>query len=320
MRRTTLFFLLIAICFPATAAQTVRVGALEFGTVNWELQLLRERGLAEAQGIELEVLPLASKEAASVALQAGAVDMIVSDWLWVSKQRAHGSDLTFVPHSLAVGGLMVPADSAARTIDDLAGKRIGVAGGPDDKSWLLLRAWAIQQHGKDPENFSEVSFAAPPLLNALAERGKLDAALNYWHYNARLAAKGMRKLLDVEDVLPALGVERTPPLLGWTFSEAWARENPAAIRGFLDASWQAKRLLRDSDIAWQSLRPVMHVDDEAAFIALRDGYRDGIPDSYGPADIRAAERMFEVLVRVAGPELTGGKALAPGTFWRGYAY
>src|SRR3546814_4565471 len=87
--------------------------------------------------------------------------MIVSDWLWVSRQRAEGKPFTFVPFSSAVGSLMVPADSPIRSLADLKGKKIAIAGGPLDKGWLLLRGLTERRHGFDPATAGEPVFGAP---------------------------------------------------------------------------------------------------------------------------------------------------------------
>ena len=55
----------------------------------------------------METVFFAGEDATNVALQAGAVDIIVTDWLWVSRQRSAGSDLTLFPYSTAVGAIMV---------------------------------------------------------------------------------------------------------------------------------------------------------------------------------------------------------------------
>src|SRR3546814_10760342 len=111
------------------AAEPIRVAVLKFGTVNWELSTIQRHGLDERHGFTLDILELASNQATTVALQAGEVDMIASDWLWVSRQRAEGRPYTFVPFSSAVGSLMVPADSPIRSLADLKGKKIAIAGG-----------------------------------------------------------------------------------------------------------------------------------------------------------------------------------------------
>ncbi|MEO6353696.1 MAG: hypothetical protein ABIO19_14415, partial [Burkholderiaceae bacterium] len=52
----------------------LRVGVLEFGTVSWELEVIQSRELARKRGIDLQIVPLASGDASTVALQGGAVD------------------------------------------------------------------------------------------------------------------------------------------------------------------------------------------------------------------------------------------------------
>ncbi len=314
-----LVFLLAAADVGAQQANMIRVGVLKFGTVNWELDVVLTHGLAKQRDIDLVVVPLASKSATQVAIQGGAVDVIVSDWIWVSRQRAEGRDYTFVPYSTAVGALMVNPGHGIATLADLKAKRLGVAGGPVDKSWLLLRAYSRHKLGKDLADFAEPNFAAPPLLNELALRGELPAVLNYWHYSARLEASGMKALLQVKDLLPELGVDGVVPLVGWVFQEKWAQAQRATLTGFLQASFAAKKMLKESDIEWERLRPMLKVSDDATMIALRDAYRAGIPSCFGDSEIAAAKQIFEILDREGGEALVGrSRKLSEGTFWTGY--
>src|SRR5688572_24979133 len=73
---------------------TIRVGVLKFGTVSWELDVVQTHGLDRKEGFTLEVQSFAGNDAADVALMGGAVDAIVEDWLFVSRQRADGVPLT----------------------------------------------------------------------------------------------------------------------------------------------------------------------------------------------------------------------------------
>ncbi|TIL70140.1 MAG: ABC transporter substrate-binding protein, partial [Mesorhizobium sp.] len=88
---------------PSFATNRVRIGVLKFGTVSWALDTLKHHRFDGANGIDLEVVDFAGEDATNVALLAGAIDMIVSDWLWVSRQRSEGVDLTLVPYSTDVG-------------------------------------------------------------------------------------------------------------------------------------------------------------------------------------------------------------------------
>ena len=212
---------------------------------------------------------------------------------------------------------MVHPDSGVNALKDLRGKRIGIAGGPVDKSWLLLQVYARRTLGMELTDLVEPVFAAPPLLNQLMLDGDLPAALNYWHYGARLKAAGMKPVLGVTDILPILGVDHAVPLLGWVFNTRWAEQNPTAIRAFLRASRAAKRLLAESDEEWDRLRPLIRAEDEATLHALRDGYRAGIPHCFGEAEIRAARAVFEIMAAEGGEALVGtAGTLSAGTFWK----
>lgn len=316
--RLRMFAVVVAMLVTTTAVASshdVRVGVLKFGTVHWELDVIETHRLDEAQGIDMRIVELGSKRATAVALQGGGADVIVTDWIWVSRQRAEGRDYAFVPYSLAVGGLMARPDAGITELAHLHGKRVGVAGGPVDKSWLLLQAYA-RQTGMDLSVAVEPTFGAPPLLNKLIERGDLPAVLNFWHYNARLKALGMRELLTTAEILPALGIERPIPLLGWVFSRDWAEQNGERLAGFLRSSYAAKHLLLESDAEWERLEPRMKVSDDATATALRDAYRRGIPRSFGEAEREAAARTFAILAREGGAKLVGpSNILTPGTFW-----
>ena len=306
---------------PARAAPlpVVRVGVLSFGSVIWELDVVKWRGLDAAHGIDLRIIRTAGKEGAAVALEGGAVDAIVTDWFWVSRQRAAGADFTFAPFSRDTGGIYVAQHSGIRRLADLKGRKLGIAGGPVDKSWLLLRAYAEKTLGRDLDGLASPVFAAPPLLNHLALSGQIPAVLNFWQFDAVLAAAGFRPLVGMGQVFAALGISPAPPLLGWVFRDRFARAEPAALRGLLAASYAAKHALLTDDALWQRLRPVMHAPDAAVFAALRRLWRRGGITRFGPREIAAAEATFRVVARLGGPALVGHQsALAPGTFWPGF--
>jgi len=301
----------------AAGEQIVRVGVLKFGTVNWELDVVKHHGLDTKHGVRVELVELSSRNATSVALQGGAVDLIVADWIWVSRQRADGRKYTFFPYSITVGGLIVEPGKGIKDVADLRGKKIGIAGGSVDKNWLLLRAYGRHEYGLDVAKIAEPVFAAPPLLNQLMLKGELDGIVTFWHYAARLTARGKVPLISTEDILRKLGVESEVPLLGWVFDEQWANDNRAAIDGFLSAAYEAKQVLATSDEEWQRLRPLTKAEDDATLRALREGFRAGVPRKFGPAEIASAERAFKFLAEEGGAELAGSSpTLSEGTFWQ----
>lgn len=305
---------------PAHALElpVVRVAVLQYGTVSWELDVIRAEGLDQQAGFRLEVMPVALNDAGNVAIQGGAVDLIVNDWIWVSRQRHDGRNFVFAPYSMAVGGLMVRPDSGVSSLADLRGKRLGIAGGAVDKSWLLLRAYARRTLGQDAARWVKPEFAAPPLLNELMLKGDLPAVLNFWHFNARLEAAGMTPLLSLEAILSELGVTDALPMIGWVFRESWATDNPQLVSAFLSASRAAKQRMLEDDGIWQTLRPVMRVQDDATWLALRDGFRAGVPQGLDAERTEAAAaQVFDILAAEGGRALVGqASRLSPGTFWR----
>ena len=215
---------------------------------------------------------------------------------------------------------MVRRDAGIKGVADLKGRKIGIAGGPVDKSWLVLRAYANKISGLDLTRDAEPLFAAPPLLNEVLKRADIPAAINFWQYNARLPETDYFELVRVEDMLPALGVPAQTPLLGWVFSEAWAGKNPAVLRAFLAAAKAARERLAGSPEEWQSIAPLVRADDAPMLERLRQAYRRGIaqgePDAGARDPAGAAQRLLELLTAFGGiDEAPPGARVPPGTFF-----
>ena len=100
------------------------------------------------------------------------------------------------------------------------------------------------------------------------------------------------------------------PLLGYVVTGEMLREQPAVVAGFAAASRDAKELLADDDAAWEELRPLMNAANEAEFVALREGWREGIPDP-GPVDEAAVAELLAVMADLGGAELVGEATTLP---------
>lgn len=308
----------ISLCLLASASSVaaektvIRIGAQASGTVDWELAALQDNPQAD---FKLEIQHVANAEAGKIALQSGAVDMIVSDWIWVSRLRATGSDFTFYPYSTTSGALMVAKDSPIHSVKDLSGKRLGIAGGELDKNWLLLQALAGQQQ-LDLNASVEKVFGAPPLINEQLKQNRVDAALNYWHFAARLEAEGYRQIIDGKAILKGLGIEEAVPNLGYVFKQSWANEHKQALKGFFSASKQAKNQLCTDDAAWKKIIPLTQVNDAATQAKLRQRYCEGGIEQWGEAQQQTAGRIYALLRKLSNNQLTGqAENLQPGTFW-----
>ncbi|MBV9426561.1 MAG: ABC transporter substrate-binding protein [Bradyrhizobiaceae bacterium] len=305
----------LVLCGPAIAADSVRITAQKTGTFAWELDVIRAHGLDKEHDLTIEVTELASPEAGKIALRGGAADLIVSDWLWVSRERTLGAKLVFYPYSSALGAVMVPASSPIRTLSDLRGKKLAVAGGPIDKSWLLVQA-AMKQDGIDLKSAATVAYGAPAMLAEKTVLGEMDATLNYWNICAELEARGLRRVIDVADILKKLGVAGRPAMVGYVFDEGWARTHAEALTRFLAAARTAKDILATSDAEWERIAPLTGVRDRQALAIYRDRYREGIPRRPLAEEEADARVLYRILGQQGGAELVGPATdLASGTFF-----
>ncbi|SMC60127.1 ABC transporter substrate-binding protein [Primorskyibacter flagellatus] len=312
IRRGACALLALSLTAPAFAQDLpkVRAAVLKIGTVNWELATITENGFDKAHGFELEVAPYADNGATRVAVEGGEADVAVADWIWVARQRAAGKDYVFVPYSKAVGGLVAPKDSDVTSLKDLAGKKVGIAGGPLDKSWLILRAYAQQEYGMDLKAETEQVFGAPPLIFKAGLGGEVSGAINFWHFLAKMKAAGMEEVTSVEEAGKALGLNTDTPLLGYYMKESYLADNPGIAQALYDASRDAKDLLASDDAAWEALRPSMNAQTDAQFDLLKKDWLAGTP-ARGPVDLDGANKLLALMNDLGGADLVGEATTVP---------
>lgn len=302
--RIVAIFLLLVTVVPASAADALRVGLQSTGTFAWVLDVIRRHGLAQRAGLDIKVTEFASPDAGKLALNSGSVDVAISDWLWVARERALGSKLLFYPYSSAVGAVMVKADSSIKALSDLKGRVLAVAGGPLDKSWLIVRAAALKR-GIDLKREATLQYGAPPLMFQKMKQGEADANLNFWNFCARLEASGFRSLFDVREAERELGTAEPVAMVGYVFPEAFASSHRSTIDRFLEVTKAANDILLSSDAEWDALRPLIKAEDEATFVAFRDRTRAGVPKRPLDSEIADAGKLFKTLADLGGPELVG---------------
>lgn len=285
---------------PASADKpVVRVAVLKFGTVNWLLDTVIHKGLDDEAGVKLEVVPLAGKAATTIAFQSGDVDMMVTDWVWAMRQRAEDKSLKFHPYSQALGALIGNRETG---LCALKGATVGVVGGALDKSWLVLQALADQECAMDIAKETEALYGAPPLMSRQLEDGAVSAVSTYWHFVAKLEAKGMKPIVRIKDAMGRLGIDPAPPMIGFVWDTD--RTDMDAASALVSALVRAGRHLATDDGAWERLRPLMRAKTDAEFTALRDAYRAGIPAPWSDVHTQSAKRLYDLLTARAGKAFT----------------
>lgn len=301
---------------PAHAAGTVRLTSVKAGSVGWLIETIRAEGLDKKHGFELEVVEVATNQAAPIALLAGEADVTVSDWTWALRQRAKGQDFKFASYSSALGSLVVPKDSPIKALADLEGKTLGVAGSATDKSWILMRAYSKKALGKDLGEICDTVFGAAPLITEEFKSGRLDACLNFWTFAARLVGQGAREILTMAAVVEELGITPTPTLVGFIWSEKSAKASAVRIDAFLAAANEANAILAKSEEAWERLRTLVKPANDAEFASMKAAFRAGITAPWSAAETASAEKLTKLLIELGDTDLVGdGTRFDPNLFY-----
>lgn len=297
-------------------ANSIKIAVLKYGSVNWEYNVIKHHKLDIKNNVKIQKVEVTNKDASAVAFLSKSVDIFVTDWIWVSKQRNKGNLVSFLPYSNSAGSLMIKKGDEINSFLDLKNKKIGVAGGSLDKSWLFLRAYAIKKYEKDPLTFFKTSFAAPPLINGLLRNNQLDAGYNYWNYTARLQALGYEEFLTLKDILPYIGIEGELPLIGYVFREGFVQKNEETLHGFIKASNEARKILKTSDNEWLRISEMTGAKNQLMLEKIRDGFRKGIPSDNHQLMRKNIQHAYKILSQIGGEELVGSSSsLASGTYW-----
>ena len=184
--------------------------------------MIKARGLDKAADLDIETTELASTEAGKIALEGGAADMMIGDWLWVARERALGDKLLFTPYSNALGAVMAPKDSPVhsrrRSRRPLDRRRRRA-----DRQELapVAGGGARARASTSPEPRGR-SYGAPPLVAEKLAQGETETALEFWNFSADLERRGFRRAIEMADVEKALGASGPVAMIGYVFSEAFA--------------------------------------------------------------------------------------------------
>ena len=319
-RATIVLFACLATLFAlpsaASAAQQLRVALQKTGTGNWEIHVAQAFGLDKEADLELQINELASPEASKIALLGGNADLIISDWLWVARERSNGLKVTFYPYSSAIGALM-SKNSSINAIADLRGKKIGVAGGPLDKSWLLLKAAALRK-GVDLEKEATIVYAAPPLIAEKAQQGEIDAVLEYWNFAIDLEAQGFKRVIDLTNIEKELGVKDKVIVTGYVFNEDFAATNPTTLQKFFIMTKKARKLIETDDRAWNVVVKYLKNNNPATLDLYRKSFSEASPKKSIAEEQAEVAKIYSILAEIGGEKLVGStKTLDTNVFYKG---
>lgn len=230
---------------PPEKVKVAYVPIMKFAT----MYVAKERGLFEKYGLDVELERVRSGTEAIAFLTQGSIDVggiaiVVS--LWNSWKRdldlkviAPGAlePMTDSPTKLILRKALAD-DGSVKTVADLKGKRIAVAGGPGSGGEYLLSK-ALERGSLTIRDVEAINLANPDMPQAF-ESGAVDAAIAGSPFADQIVNGGHGTVLEA-DLTPGL---MTVAFVG---SGKFINERPEAAARFVAALTEAARMMQGDD-------------------------------------------------------------------------
>ena len=236
---------------------TLKINRSPVGTFQG-LFIAEQLGYFKDRGIELEMTVGSSPDAAIAELMAGTVDIAMTGAVPLVAGVSNGLPVVAVLNTQDQGkipttGLMVPADSDIKTIEDLKGKKIGLPGIASPQGAALLIE--LEKHGMTKDDVELVNLPFPGVLSAI-ESGSVDAGIPIGLFYTLGIQKGFREFREVFDNLHAA------PAVLFAANRKWAEDNAEILTKFNEAMALAyeygnanQEVIREIDAAQTRMPP-----------------------------------------------------------------
>jgi NitT/TauT family transport system substrate-binding protein len=236
----------------------------------------RAAGVYARHGIDLDIQPGVSSQAASDAVARGTVDFTTSSFPSVALNRTKGNDLVGLAEVIRGGnqGLLVGADSGIASWADLAGRSVIITTGSSQKP---LYDAALRAAGVDPASVTVVN-VNQAVINQTFANGGADAVLTLFPFSEPLVSpkRAVRELS-----FSRAGVEM--PGFFLISSRRHVEEDAELTRRFVQAtleSWAAAYEHPDDAVeAMLRANPALNAQDAAAVFRAFAANGCGVDDN-----------------------------------------
>ncbi|EMD1656402.1 sulfonate ABC transporter substrate-binding protein [Pluralibacter gergoviae] len=270
-RLTILLLLALSASAAAKAPETVNIGYQKANI----FALLKYRGTLDEtfkkQGIAVRWVEFPAGPQMLEGLNVGSIDLAATGDAPPAFAQAAKADLVYLGHSPAnpkTEAIVVPENSAIKTVADLKGKRVGLNKG-SDVNYLLVKA--LEEAGLTYKDITPV-YLPPADARAAFQRGAIDAWVIWDPYLAEVETNARaRQIRNAEGLVPH-----------YTFylaSRKFAETAPDAAKQVLD------ELGKLSD--WANA----HQQDAAGILSASTGLDKGIWQKAIARSPYGAERM-----------------------------
>ncbi len=244
----------------------VKLGLISEGTNTWPLYVAQARGFFQRAGVDVAVTLTGSSVTQQEELISGGFDIGFQQADHVVRAVEHGADLfIFMPHGHAPDLSLIAAPGTT-DIAQLRGRHIAVDGARTGYALLLRRL--LSQSGLTEAEILFKEFGGSHERYDALKSGAAAASLLNPPFDVKLAADGYAVLARINECFP------TYPGSVMAARRAWARDNEAAVIGFIRAHDAAYAWLQDPANATDalSLLPArLQIAPQAATAALH-GY------------------------------------------------
>jgi NitT/TauT family transport system substrate-binding protein len=238
----------------------IRLGILKV-TDTAPLFVAQREQIFEKYGLRPKFVTMELTGDQRIDLEHGQADVTFDSWVTIFLNVADGADWVVLGEAYQTGprstGLLCREDSRLRTVNDLAGKRIGV----NNLRGLgvLLTNSVLATNGMKPSDVQYVEIPFDGLADAI-KKGDVSAA---WMVEPYLT----RSQLDAGCVLfadTATGPTSDFPQSGYACARSFARKNPNTVRAFQLALAEAQSRALDRTTVEQVLPDYVSVSKNVA--------------------------------------------------------
>lgn len=227
---------------PAQATEKLRVGKAVVEVFSYvPLDIGMRYGIFEKHGLEIEEINFAGGAKLAQAMAAEAVEIGLSggpDMAFAAKGAPQLAIAT-IAASPAFMGINVAAQSTARGIDDLKGKKLGVTTAGSLTSWLVDELNRVKGWKGADAAIPIVIGGAPTAQFAALKTGQIDGSVGGVSLGYQLEEqKEGRLLIEVSQYIKEL------ELFVAFASETVLRKNPDAVRRFLKGWYESVAFMK----------------------------------------------------------------------------
>jgi NitT/TauT family transport system substrate-binding protein len=234
---------------PVFAQDKVRLGVLPFSE-SLGAVIADKQGFFKAEGLDVEVTRVQSGAHAVPVLQAGKLDIVLSNTITTLQAMEAGLDATIVAPSAVVrasppdttNALMVLKEGAIRTPKDIEGKRVAV-NVINSTAWLYIVAF-LDKHGVDRGKVRFVEIPFPQMNDPLLGK-QVDVIGQVEPFRTILQGTGKADVLGYVYV----DVQPNADITQYIALTPWVQKNRAAAVKFARAVIKGSEFLNANETA-----------------------------------------------------------------------